>query len=141
MGISFVAPETVQIPISDGDYIIIKKRLTHGERDDMMARMMPTLTPGQPLSIDSKEVRTAKVLTYLVGWSAPIPMAPDVPYAVRRDTLRGLSPETFDEIDRAIDTHIAAMAAEKNGTGGALESSATSPSPSAVTGDITMSVR
>lgn len=140
MGIRFTAPEPVRIPISDGDYIVIKKRLSHGERDDMMALMMPSMTPGEKLLIDSKEVRTAKVLTYLIGWSSPTPMSPEIPQAVRRDTLRGLDPDTFDEIDRAIDTHIAAVEKEKNAPGGGNGSSAISPSPSAATGGTSGSI-
>lgn len=110
MGIRFVTPETVRLPLGGDDYIVIKRRLTHGERDDMMASLMPTLTPGEPMHVNAKEIRTAKVCTYLVAWSSA--------EAIDRDTIRSLDADSFDEIEKAIDAHIEKeTAARKNGHG------------------------
>jgi hypothetical protein len=65
----FVRPEPIRLSLSGGHYIDIKKRLNHGETEDMYARWAPFVVPGQPANLNRREVRTAKVLTYLLGWS------------------------------------------------------------------------
>src|SRR5215471_11033162 len=116
----FVKGEQVRLPLSDGDFIDIKKSLTHGEREDMLAAIAPTIIIGERRRLDARNVRTAKVLTYLVGWSLlddgqPVPYSLDLPEDFRRDTLRQLDPSTFDEIHRAIEQHEAADDAERTG--------------------------
>lgn len=150
MGNRFVVPESVRLPISAGDFIDVKNRLNHGELEDLHARWAPFVTPGEPLQLNRREVRTAKVLTYLIGWSltdpagAPVPMAPDLPEAVRVANLRSLDPESFSEIFDAIVTHeaatTAARAAEKKTATGTPGSDVTSRSPSAAAGDYPTSV-
>jgi len=100
MAIRFVTPETIRLPLSGEDYIVIKRRLSHGEREEMMGRLVPTLTPGEPMRVDAKEIRTGKVLAYLIGWSSPEP--------IDADTIKNLDPDSFDEIETAIDAHVAA---------------------------------
>jgi hypothetical protein len=107
MAIRFVTQETVRLPLSGDDYIVIKRRLSHGERDDMMGLLVPSLTPGQPMHVEAKEIRTGKVLAYLLAWSSPEP--------IDRDTIRSLDADQFDEIEHAIDAHLATeTAASKN---------------------------
>jgi hypothetical protein len=106
----FTKPETVRLALTDGDYIDVKKRLTHGEREDMWASMAPLVEFGRPMQIQRKELRTTRVLAYLVGWSltnngAVVPMSPDLPESARVATLRSLAPEAFDEIHAAIVAH------------------------------------
>ena len=122
MAIQFVRPETIQIPLTDGAYIVIKKRLTVGEREDMMARLVNNWTPGEPMHVDSKVVRVGKVAAYLVGWSAPMPIGPDVADVDRLETIRNLDPESFDEIEKAIDAQLAADDAKKNNRTGPIAS-------------------
>jgi len=139
-----VEPEITRLQISDGDYIDVKVRLNHGEHDDYLARISPYQTPGEPMKMDRRHIRTSMVLAYLVGWSLtqkdkPIPYSPDMPENARLDVLNSLDRDTFVEIFTAIDTHddksIAEAAARKNGKGGATPSPAISPSPVVVTGD------
>jgi hypothetical protein len=138
-----VEPDSERLYISDGDYIDVKKRLNHGEHDDYLARISPFQTPGEPVRMETRQIRTSKVLAYLIGWSLthkckPIPMSPDMSDKVRIDTLNSLDKETFGEIHAAIDAHEdktdADAAAAKNGKGGATESPAISPSPVVVPG-------
>lgn len=138
-----VEPEIVRLPISDGDFIDVKKRLNHGEHDDYLARIAPFQTPGQPLQMETRHIRTGMVVGYLVGWSlthkgTPIPMSPDLPETERIAILNSLDRETFSEIHKAIDQHEdaveAAAVAAKNGKDGAIGSSAISPSLVLVTG-------
>jgi len=137
-------PDIERLPISDGDFIDVKKRLNHGEHEDYMALIFPYQTPGEPVRMDTKQVRTSKVLAYLIGWSltqdgTPIPYSVDMPEQARIDTLRNLDRETFTEIHKAIDAHEnkgdAAASARKNDQSGEKEPSAISPSPVDVAGD------
>jgi hypothetical protein len=139
-----VEPETVRLTISDGDFIDVKKRLNHGEYDDHLSRISPFQTPGEPVRMETRQIRTSKVLAYLIGWSLthkgqPIPMSPDMPENARVDVLNSLDRATFTEIHQAIDAHEDAGDAEadasKKERGGANGSSAISSFPAAVTGD------
>jgi hypothetical protein len=143
---NFVNPEPIRLPLGDGNYIDIKKRLNHGEREDMYARMAPYIVPGEPIQMHRAEVRTAKVLTYLLGWSladdegTPVAFAPVLPEAERLDAIRSLDPDRFDDIHAAIEKHEEAYAKKKKLQATASASPATSPSPVAVAGPITTSV-
>lgn len=134
----FVKPEIVRLPLSGGQFIDVKKRLSHGEREDMFASMSPFVTPGETSTIIRSTVRTEKVLTYLVGWSltddgAPVPISPNTPRQERVDNIRMLSTDRFDEIFQAIVAHEEGASAKKLHDG-APESSAISPSRFDVTG-------
>lgn len=139
-----VEPETERLPISDGDFIDVKMRLNHGESDDYFARISPFQVPGEPIKMETRKIRTSKVLAFLLGWSLthrgkPIPYSIDMPENARVDVLNSLDKASFTEIYKAIETHEAkvdaADDAAKNGEDGATGSSATSPSPAAVAGD------
>ena len=136
-----VDPEITRLQISDGDYIDVKVRLNHGEHDDYLARIAPYQTPGEPIKMETRQIRTSKVLVYLVGWSLthkgqPIAYSPDMPENVRVDVLNSLDRPTFSEIYTAIDEHEdkvdAALA--KNAKGDGIVSPAISASPVFVDG-------
>ena len=138
----FVTPEPTRLTLADGKFVDVKKRLNHGETEDMYARWAPYVESGGSATpkLDRREVRTAKVEAYLLGWSlttddgTPVPMTPDMPYADRLATIRNLDPERFTEIHAAIEAHEqaveAARAAQKKIPTGAPSSGATSRSPS-----------
>jgi hypothetical protein len=111
MAIAFVTPETVKLPLSDEQWILVKKRLTHGEHDAMMARVMPHLTPGEKMQVDSKGARAIRVAAYLIGWSASVPMSADLSEQDKIDTLNALEPASFDEIETVINRHEQSVAA------------------------------
>lgn len=129
----FVKPEPHRLTLSDGQHIDIKKRLNHGETEDMYARWAPFVVPGEHAQLDRREVRTAKVLAYLLGWSltdddgGPVEMSPALCYQDRLDTIRSLDPDRFDEIHKAIETHETDLAAKKKTLSGASASPAISP--------------
>lgn len=114
----FATPETVRLPLPDGQYVDVKKRLTVGEREDMFTRMTLSMAAGDKLQLNPREVRTARVLAYVVGWSlmhhgTPVPMSPSLPESERNDTFRAMTPEAFDVIANALDDHITAMDQER----------------------------
>jgi len=140
----FVDPDVTRLPISEGDFIDVKARLTHGEREDYFSIIGPYDATGQT-AFDRRLVRTAKVLAYLVGWSLtrngqPVPMSPELSATERESTVRALDTDTFDEIYAAISAHEEKVnkerVARKNTQAGETASPAISPSPADCTGDM-----
>ncbi len=134
----FVTPEPVRLTLSDGQFVDIRKRLTHGESEAMYERM------GE----GRRWVRTAQIVAYVLGWSltktdpattheVPVPMAPDLPEQTRIDTIHALDQTRAVEIYEAITAHERAMTVARTAqkkTGGRSESSATSISPATSAG-------
>lgn len=96
-----VPPETIRLPLSDGDFLTVKKELNAGEYVDFLT----AASGGQYF---------AKPLAYLVSWTlvgagdAPIPYHISQSMDERRDTLRSLDTATIVEIMQAITDHEAA---------------------------------
>jgi hypothetical protein len=110
----FVTPIPERLPLSGGQSVDIKRRLNHGETEDMYARMAPLA--GGP--VHRRDVRTAKLLAYIVGWSltqdgVPVAMSPELPEQTRLDTIRSLDPDRAAEMHRAIEAHEEAMDAAR----------------------------
>lgn len=136
-----VLPETQKLDISNGDWLLVKKRLNHGERQAMFARKYESTPFGSRVNLTT--VGLEKPVTYLLDWSL---VGPDGQQIVIKGlsavevehALNALDEDTFQEIVAAIDRHEAAMqkerAAEKNAQGGASASPAISPSPDAAAG-------
>lgn len=134
-------PETVMIPISQGDTITVKKHLTSGE-SRAMARMqyVPNPLTGEHMSANPVDIGLSRVLTYLLDWTfndvrgEPIVIYQQDTEAVR-SAIDAIDPESYVEILRAIEAHDARMRAEraalKNGQGGETIPSSSSVSPSA----------
>ena len=135
-----VKPESVRVPLTDGDWIDVKQQLNAGEQRHTITRMVKTMNAGEKTSLEPKEVGRSKILEYLLAWSLlglddqPIPYAIDQPEAVRAATLDALDFETYQEIATAVDRHDEAneqaREARKNvtATAGATPSVGTSPS-------------
>lgn len=111
-------PDTVRLELTDGDWLLVKKRLTTGEQRTMFARMVKTMRSGEKPDLLPETVGVAQVAIYLVDWS--ILDADEKPVVVRGKSfddvmkiLQGLDPEDFAEIAEAIDAHEAAMLAER----------------------------
>lgn len=143
MGASrFVRPETTQLPLSNGDWLLVKRRLTHGEQVDAFARETVSANDGT-VRVNPLRVGDAKVLAYLVDWSLTDDDGAQViirgqSIEVVESALRALDPEDFSEIKAAIDAHEQAMAqeraAEKKTRGGVTSSEPILRSPVAVAG-------
>lgn len=142
---NFCSGDTIRLMLADGQSIDIKKRLNHGEQEDMFARWSPFIeADGQPARLERRAVRDSKVLAYLVGWSltqnggTPVPMSPALSDADRLATLANLDPDRFDEIHRAIETHEtqqrALREAQKKILGGTPAAEAISALPSGADG-------
>jgi hypothetical protein len=135
MSIRFVRPETVVLPLSGGDAIIVRKRLTAGEQRRQFARAYEANSDGK-LRVNLIETGLALITAYLIDWTQH-----DDPAATIRglsldeltDVLNNLDPASFTEIKEAIEQHELAMVAEreaeKNARAGETIAPAISPSP------------
>jgi hypothetical protein len=96
-----VLPETIRLPLSDGDFLTVKKELNAGEYIDL-------------LTDNAAGKFFAKQLAYLVSWTLVGPNDTPIPYSLaqpledRRDTLRSLDTATMVELVQAINDHEAA---------------------------------
>jgi hypothetical protein len=133
-----VDPEIIRLPLTNEDFLDVKKALTAGEREDMFGEIAPLMTAGEKLHMQTSLVRMKRVLAYLLTWSfvgndgKPIPMSPDLPENARLAALRSISTEAFDEVFEAIMAHEVtqgqALETAKNGSGGVSVVAPTSPS-------------
>lgn len=139
----FVRPDTVTLPLSNGDTITVKKRLNAGEQRARFARMYQAGANGG-LTVDPMQVGMPIITAYLVDWTFTDDAGRKVPIAgVSADDLTSvidsLDVDSFREIRMAIEAHEAAQVAEsedakKKTRTGANGSEATSPSPSVSAG-------
>lgn len=125
----FVQPDTVRIPLSDGDYIDIKKELNAGEERRAYAQIVKNSRAGERAELDLERVGLARLVVYVVGWSFVDDRGP---VAVSESAMLSLDVDTFKEMLDAIDAHDQAIEARraerKNVLGGATTSASTSPS-------------
>lgn len=138
----FVVPDAVVLPLSQGDTLVVRRRLNYGEQSAMFARMS-TLTGNGTREVDSLLVGIAKMGAYLLDWSLrdasgqPIVIR-DLPVAVLETVLHNLDPDDAKEIRDAIEAHIdredARRAEEKKTRAGGAASLTTSTSPAAAAG-------
>lgn len=118
----FLRPETTRIEISQGDYLIVKTRLTAGEYRQMYASMRR-----DDQQVDRLKVIPGRVLAYLVDWSIvgldgkKVEILNQPPDVVRA-ALDAMDVESYKEISDAVDAHIEVMEKlreqEKNGPSG-----------------------
>jgi hypothetical protein len=150
------AREYVKIPLSLGDWIEVKKRLTAGEARAIMAHMItrdptnghagPTAlgAPAAPPAhrVDVMKVGVAKIVVYLADWSftdehdQPIDIKDKDPdYVI--GALDAIDFDAYTEVLNAVEAHEAEMdaarAEEKKLWAGANASSSISTSPAPIT--------
>jgi len=137
MASRFQRPESLRIDLTDGDWILVKKRLSAGESRRLMSRMVKEMRAGERVQLEPEQVGRSKIIEYLLDWSFIDGTGPVV---IRGKSateigqiLDGLNQESFTEVMQAIDAHEDAMdaerSAEKNVTAGETPSSATSILP------------
>jgi hypothetical protein len=132
----FVDPDVIQLPLSGGESITVKKELNAGEARHIYSDLVKTMVAGKPPELDAERVGVTKILAYVVQWSLLDREGHAQP--VSEGALNLLDQDTYQEINSAVDTHDmlseAARHARKNGSDGEMSLPATSPSPFAVAG-------
>jgi hypothetical protein len=133
-----VIPDAVRVPLSDGDWIEVKKRLNSGEQRAMFERMYISGIDGR-LRVNPIQQGIAKATAYLLDWSicgldGKVIGIADKSIATVTAALDSLEPDTTAEIVTAINAHEEAMDAqreqEKNVRAGEKNGSVISPLPS-----------
>lgn len=147
MGNRFVRPETTTLTLANGDTLIVRTRLSHGEQRAAFARLYLSGADGA-MRLNPSEVGLTLVTSYLIDWSltdesgAPVPIR-GVSMEELIATLDALDPDSFTEISDAIRAHEAAQAKlreeEKKTNAGGKDSAPTSGSPSGAAGVSTKS--
>jgi hypothetical protein len=133
----FVTPAEVRLPLTDGDYLIVKNRLNAGETLEMYARMR-----GDGAQVDPLKFGIAMIQAYLLDWSIAddagrVVSVRDQPPELVAGALTNLEYPDFQEILTAIRAHddaIIAARQEKKQTTGEPLPGASSRWPAAVTG-------
>jgi hypothetical protein len=138
----FVRPETVRLELSDGDWLIVKRRLSIGEIREAQALGLQFDDKLERWILDPKRTGLIDVAAYLIDWSFPVPIQ-HTPRLEVLAAIESLELETYLEVQRAIVAHEqgeeARRTAEKKTPRGAAASSPTSPSPGAAAGPLTTS--
>jgi hypothetical protein len=113
----FVTPEVVRVALSDGDWIEIKRRLTVGERRRILSRAASggISSDGARVHVDAAEMAFARVEAWMLDWS--FTGLDEKPVAYSPAALKNLDPETFTEIESAIDAHEVRVSAEGKASG------------------------
>lgn len=124
----FVTPEVVRIDLKNGpngekNWISVKKELTIGEEKRFRSAGLTGMKPGDKgesqIAVDWGALAIGRVTTYLVDWSATNEIkGKKVSVPVTREAIEALDQADFDEIDEAIQAHIAKVAEEKKATAG-----------------------
>lgn len=102
----FVTTDSVQLSLSDGDWIEIKKELSYGDMQAVASQTRGDFTTGA----------MHLVAAYLLDWS--FKDAQDKSVSIESDAqklaaLRNLTSTSFQEIETAIDAHVQAVAESK----------------------------
>jgi hypothetical protein len=122
----FVQPETVRLPLTDGDWIDVKARLSIGEKKSVDSAGLKTMkTTGDDkgdVVVDLSAFSLARTETYLVGWS----FVDDDgrPVKLSREAIRALSEESYEEVENAITAHVEAETKKRQTPTGELSSKA-----------------
>lgn len=146
-GWRFVQPATRRLELAGGDWVLVKTRLSAGERNDHYERQYRVTADGVLTPAIGMRAGLSMMIAYLVEWSLTdttgriVPLRSlngEDPITVAAAALGNLDPESYDEILQAIKRHelemIAERAAEKKTHAGAAASSAISPLPVASDG-------
>jgi hypothetical protein len=133
----FPTPYVERLPLSDGDWIEVKRDLTVGEEKDISLLAMRELSQQDGtvrFSMDYQLLPFAKAVVYVIAWSfhnAKGPVKLEEDQRKRLSQLRALDTETWDEIDAALSRHEEAVDAKKKSSTGTsvTETSSSSAAP------------
>lgn len=121
-------PEVTRLELSRGDWLLVKKYLTAGEYRALLQASGKPVTVGPPtldgppastvgIDVDLVAAGLATVLAYLLDWSftdaddRPLVIA-DQPPAVVRAAMDAIDGDAYMEVQKAIQAHQNAVAAE-----------------------------
>lgn len=104
------AEEPLRLPLSDGDWVEVKPRLSYGEQQRLNSAVLRSVRGERgdnEVGIDYARFNILRLETWLVEWS--LRDTKDKPVPVSRAAIENLDPDTAEEIDRALAEHIEAQ--------------------------------
>ncbi len=110
-----VQPDMVRLQISDGDWIDVKKYLTHGERTQASASVIGEVRVDGWMRPNFEGASIAQIVAYVVDWSMVdsadkrIPCDTDVQKIA---ALKSFDDATVEEMSAVIEAHAKKMEAE-----------------------------
>lgn len=121
----FVSPETLKLPLTDDDWLLVKKRLNYSEELRLQTAGITGVDAralaGQNGSLEAPREHEARInweahaleriALYVVDWSFVDETGKQ--RKLTREAIKALDLDTAQEIADALDAHIAAMEAEK----------------------------
>lgn len=134
----FPQPDVERLPLSDGDWIEIKKELNVGEEKDVTLLSLREVSEGKDgqtrLTHDYQLTPFAKAVVYLVSWSfwnadGPVKLHDD--QKKRLAQLRALDRDSWTEITDAIDKYEEAREEAKKLRAATTETTSSSTSAAA----------
>jgi len=99
----FVVPDVVRVPLSDGDWLELKRELNAGEQRRIFTGLVKTMQAGEKPELNPEQVGKTKILEYVVAWS--LRDAADKPVPFSASALDNVDPDTYSEIMAAVDAH------------------------------------
>ena len=106
----FVKPEVARLDLSDGDWIDVKRYLTYGEQQRITGSSIGKMRMDQAnpeVGVDWEKFSVVRLSTWIVDWS--FVDESDKRVRVTSDAIRELHPDTIEEIDKVLTSHIEAL--------------------------------
>jgi hypothetical protein len=123
-----VQPDVVKLPLSEGDWLEVKKQLNFGDHTRAAIKLYGRTLADGSREPDIETLGMSMEMAYIVAWS--FRDADDKPIPVSFSALESFDRETVREIEAAVSTHAAAVTKEiadrKNDQSGSVASAATS---------------
>ena len=111
----FASGAAVKLPLSDGDWVLVRAELTYGQQRRLAASGLTgvdaTVTSGDRLKVDLAAYDLERLGTWLLDWSFTDGDGDHI--ILTRERIEALHPDTAGEINAALDTHIEALEAKK----------------------------
>jgi hypothetical protein len=111
----FASGAAVKLPLSDGDWVLVRAELTYGQQRRLAASGLTGVdaaaSSGDRLKVDLAAYDLERLATWLLDWSFKDGDGDHI--VLTRERIEALHPDTAAEINAALDKHIEALEAKK----------------------------
>jgi hypothetical protein len=113
MGLRIAQPDTVKLPLSEGAWVLVRRRLNAGEQHDHFARLAKHADHNGHLELDLTWIGISTIVAYLLDWSlAELPVRGESVEQIVA-AVRKLESDDYNELLAAITAHEQAMQAAR----------------------------
>lgn len=121
----FVEPSTVTLDLGDGFWVEVKKELTVRESAEVQASLVKTVQASGKVEPDFQQLWKANTCAYIVDWNLE---QKGKKVAFSTSAVDNMSRAGWDRVQAAVQAHIEAMEAAREGKAGGSTSKPASPS-------------